>query len=149
MKLTDLEADVRAEDEGRWLESPEFPGLWALVRSMHNPDFERAQTAMQQRFAKAYGRKPVPSKVQKEGFARLMVDHAILGLKGLEDDAGKQFAYTKEFGFALMTERKYRKIAEFFDWAVARVGDKDVEQRESDEGNSEPSPSGRQAGAKT
>jgi len=138
MKISEIEVDTKAENEGEWVESPRYPGVWAKVRSIHNPDFRRNQQIEATKTRRKYGSQPVPPEVQDRVFARLVVDHVLLDLQGLEDSSGKEIKLSRDFGIEIMSDPKYRRLADFISWAAEYVGENHSEELEETAGNSEP-----------
>lgn len=149
MKLSQLEVDTEKENRGDWVESPEFPGLHAKVRALRNTDFQRAQQVADRKLKRKYGNQPIPPEEETKKLARLVVDHVLLDISGLEDEDGSQIELTREFAFEIMTDPKYRKLADFIVWASSVVGENINDEMEDDMGNSAAASSGKQAGDST
>lgn len=149
MKLSSVEIDVDKESQGDWIESPEFPGVWAKVRSIRNPDFRRAYQQEMRKARRRYGNQPIPIEVEDRIMARLMVDHVIIDVTGLEDDQDKPIQYDRQTGLEWLGDPKYRPIADFLSWAASTVGESLDEEMEDDAKNSKPASGGKRSGADT
>lgn len=134
MKLDKLAVNAEAEEYGGWVQHPDFPDVWAKVRSPHSITYREAVRQENARLRREYGSTDVPVDVRDHSTAMLTVDHLLLDLRGLEDGDGNEYAYSRAFGEQLMTDRRYRKLADFVSWAAMQVGEQEAEADEADAG---------------
>lgn len=150
MKIDEILVDVDSEDAGTWVEFPEVPGVWAKVRSGHNIEYQKALDSERVKLKKKYGDFDLaPFEVKQKIMARLMVNHLLVDLRGLEDESDQEIPYTKDFADKLINDRRYRRIRDFVTWAASVAGNAESEQLEDDAKNSETVSSGKQAGDDT
>lgn len=147
MKITDLTADLETENEGDWVTWPKYQTVSAKVRSVHNPDYERARAQSMQDLQRFYSGGDVPTDASRVATGKLFIDHILLDIRGLTDDDGNELKLTPELARSIMLDRKYRPIADFVVWAANRVGNRELQQLQADMGNSSNASDGTKAGA--
>jgi hypothetical protein len=97
LRLSSLRADLKRENEGDWVEIPDFPGLKLKVRSFNYGPFVTAKSLVDQRNQRRYfsKRKDAPPEELYELNARLYLDHILLDWDGLDGDDGKPVPFAK------------------------------------------------------
>lgn len=137
MKLEDIAVDLEREEKGDWIDIPDLPGVSLKVRSLFNKDYQNAQQLAARKLARRYGKQPIPPNIQTRAYARLLAENVLLDWAGITDEDGNDVDYTPEFGRDVLSDPKYRKIADAVTWAASIVGEQDSEDLEEDGKNSE------------
>lgn len=130
MKLDDVKANVKAENEGDWVNSPNWPDVWCKVRSIRNPDYRRAEQIQRSKWRRKFGDMAVPIEQTDQAVAKMMVDHILLDLSGIDEFP----EYDKQIGMEIFTNPELRPLADFIAWAAQVVGEQ--EDTETDSKNS-------------
>lgn len=137
MKLTDLELNVDAVDNGAWVtDIPDMEGVSFCVRGS---EYAPYQKALRSAMVVQGRRQRLQQQVDMEKFSatqnRLAAEHLLLGWSGLEDADGGDLAFSLPIALRLMTERKYRPVQRGVSYAIEIVDAGLAEHREEAEGN--------------
>lgn len=125
MKLSDVKIDPIRLEQGAWVDNiPELEGLSLKVRGANNKDWRKLQT----RLINAVPRKKrVGGQLDPDDQDRIMSivlrDTCLLDWKGLDDEAGKPIAFTKELANSYLTDPQYGKFREGVAWAANVVAE--------------------------
>lgn len=131
LKLASLKADLAREEQGDWIEFPDWPGVEFKVSSLHLPAFQMARDLMYQRFARIYKKKPVPKDVLTAEIGKLYSKHILHGWRGLDVD------YTPEVALETLSDPAYRNVVAAVEFCAAKLSEVDAEFDEDAIKNSE------------
>ena len=135
--LAALEVDPRAEDEGEWIDCPEF-GTDAegnavvafKVRSDKCPAFEKLRAKLSRTLHKQYAASQyLNPTLLAQVTAQCLLDVGLLGWRGLAQ-GGEDLPFTPENAKMILTDRRYRKIRDAIAAACQAVGDRESKWRE-------------------
>lgn len=121
VKLSSLRADSEKQKNGDWVDSGSLPGVAYLVRSTNFPPYQIAVNSARMRFQRKYGVKPVPDDVFCETHGRLIVEHVLLGWRGIDTP------YTAEVGIDTLTDPGFQNILGDVMACASRVGESEIE----------------------
>ncbi|HEY4136495.1 MAG TPA: hypothetical protein VGO34_14920 [Alphaproteobacteria bacterium] len=121
IKLTSLKADVAAETEGQWQDVPDLPGVRFRVRSFNYGPYQAAKSMVEARWARKYGREPVPMNESLIENGKLYAKHILLEWDGLDQP------YSPDLALQLFTDPAYRQMQEHLRYAASRVGLGEIE----------------------
>lgn len=139
VRLGSLRADIRRETEGDWVDIPDLPGVSLKVRSFNYSPYRMARDQLLQRFARRYGRDPVPAEESYRADARLYADHILLDWRGLEDDDGKIVPIADAAD--ILADPAFRELHDHIRYAGTRLAQVEAEFVE-DAGKNSPASSG-------
>lgn len=93
-KLSSLRRNLQAENDGEWIDAEDFPGTdiaW-LVRSINYPPYVKARDAANIRLRNKFKKSKIPEEAEAEVFGGLIVEHLLLGWRGLDEEFSKDAA---------------------------------------------------------
>jgi len=131
VSLESVARDVKAEREGEWCESRLFPGVSYRVKSFNDPHFRRARDNYQEQKRRKFGDKPADPEWADSEFGKLIADYLLAGWSGFDQE------YSDALARDVLADPKYRDVADDVVAAARNVGDPDLSQLETDQGNSE------------
>jgi hypothetical protein len=137
MKLSSLKADLAREEEGDWVEIPDFPGVSLKVRSANSKAYSMQLSVLSQKFARKYGQRPIPPEDSLRGSGKLLARYILLDWKGLDDDVAQPLIYSADLAEELLTNPEYRKLANAVLWAAQRIAEAEVDELDDVIKNSE------------
>ena len=140
MKLSELEIDVKAEDEGDWVKIPDYDDFEIKSRSIHNADYRRMNQRLTRALikkvgAKKYSRGDFDHEKQDKITNQCLLETCTQDFRGLTSEDGEPLKCTRETLVSLMTERKYRVFQNAAAYAASVVGDKELQIEEDTEKN--------------
>jgi hypothetical protein len=127
LKLSNIKSDLVRENEGDWVDIPDLPGVSLKVRSVEASDYRMARDIVVQKFARKYGRKPIPPDVQTVAFGKLYAEYLLLDWKGIVDDGGQPIVLTKDVAREHLTDPEYRRLVQAVEWAAGTIAEADLE----------------------
>ena len=137
MKLSELQLDVEAVDNGIWVDSSEFDGVSWYVRGTEYPPYQKALRTKMANMQK--GRRTKLNGVAVDEFNHLtrdlMVEHCLLDWRGIDTDDGEPVSYSRELARAFMSDRKYSLLARDIMDAINTVDNTTADTREEVAGN--------------
>lgn len=125
LELSSIKRDLSTEDEGQWVEIPEWPGIRLKVRSIQSRDYQIQRGLLEQKLQKALGRQPTAPEWEP-GLGKLIARYLLRGWEGFLLD-GKPLEYTAEIALAMFADRQWSGLEMQVVWASTRVGDRDAE----------------------
>lgn len=137
MKLSDLELNLAAVDDGAWVDTlPDLEGVRVRVRGT---DYKPYQKALRQALAGQGRKQRLQATMDVEGYdvltRKLMAEHLVVAWDGIEDEQGLPVAATPALVMQVMTERRFRPLRDGILYAVNLVDSNLVEHREEAAGN--------------
>lgn len=137
LKLSSLKADLARENDGAWMDVPEWPGVSLKVRGLNYPAYELARNTGAQIRARKTKNAASTSAESTAFFGRLYAEHILLDWKGLVSDDRQMVPYSKERALEILTDPAFREFVAAVESAAARVAQVDVEFIEGAAKNSE------------
>lgn len=125
LELSSIKRDLAREDEGEWIEIPEWPGIKLKVRSIQSRDYQVQRGLLEQRLQKALGRQPTMPEWEP-ALGKLVARHLLRGWEGLLLD-GQPLEYSPDTAIAMFADRQWSGLEMQAIWAATRVGDRDAE----------------------
>lgn len=124
MKLSALKANIAREEEGDWVEIPDFDGVSLKVRGLASRPYSTALGIVSQKFARKYGQRPVPPKESLRESGKLLARHILLDWKGILDDDGEtKIPYSAELAEEVLTNPEFSKLSNAVIWAAQRIAE--------------------------
>ncbi|GAB5506684.1 MAG: hypothetical protein Rhirs2KO_18470 [Rhizobiaceae bacterium] len=143
IKLSSLKVDLEREQQGDWIDYPEWPGVRFNVSSINKPAYMTARDVLMARLVRKH-KKNVPPEVMTSEFGRLYAEHLLHGWEGLDEE------YTPERARTVLTDPSYREVVKAVEWCAGQVAQVDAEFVEDAAKNSgQPSGGGRKAAEQT
>lgn len=127
LKLSSIKIDTKREQQGAWIEIPEWPGVALQTRGFQYGPFKTARDAAYKDLAKRYGKNPIPDDDVFDINGKLLADHLLLGWRGLVDDDQKEVPFTRETALELLTARDWRVFQTQAMWAASQLEVVDAE----------------------
>lgn len=124
--LSSIKRDLTVEDEGAWIDIPEWPGVKFKVRSINSKSYMIARDMLVQSLTRKLGRIPTGAEMEPS-LGRLIATHLLRGWEGIADDDKKPIEYTPQVGIEYLTNEELRELEHQVVWAATRVGDRDAE----------------------
>lgn len=121
IKLASVKTDLQREADGELIDIPELPGVALLVRSLNYPPYRLARDQQLQKFARTYGKKPVPADEMTAAFGRLYATHIVLGWRGFDVD------YSPDTALETLSDPAYRELVVHVEYAAGQVGRAEIE----------------------
>lgn len=121
IKLDSLRADTRRETDGDWIDIPDLPGLRLRVRGTAYGPFQTDKSLVEARWARKYGRDPVPLDQVLRSNGKLYADHILLGWDGLDEP------YSPEKAAEVLADPAFRQLHEHIRYAMAKVSETETE----------------------
>lgn len=126
LKINSIKRDLVAEDQGEWIEIPEWAGVRIKVRSLNSRDYQIARDMLVQRLTRTLGRGPTGPEMEPS-LGRLIATHLLCGWEGIAGDDESPLEYTAKIGLDYLTNPEMRELEHQVIWAASRVGDRDAE----------------------
>lgn len=136
MKLSERKIDPAKREDGAWVKDiPEWDELRLKVRGIGNKDWAKRSQALVQ---------AVPRARRVNGLLRddadringiLLLDHALIDWRGLEDDEGKPEPYSKDLAKKYLTQPEYEPFRDAVMWAASVVAERGTAEIEADAKN--------------
>ena len=131
IKIESVLADTDVEQNGMYIEIPEWPGVSLSVRSLELPAYKIALDILVSRFARKYKGKSAPPVERDSEVGKLLAKHILFDWKGFEEP------YSEDYALELFSSPKGRNLVKQTMWAAAQVGEIDIEFVEEEVKNSE------------
>lgn len=138
LKLSSIKADTARENDGDWVSVPDLPGVRLKVRSLEYSPYRMARDLLVQKFARKYGRRPVPPEVTTAEFGKLYATHILLDWEGVADDSGVAIKLTREVAIEYLTDPEFRRLTAAVEWAASMVAETEADFTEDSSKNSAP-----------
>lgn len=130
VKLDSIASDIDREQEGDWIDYPDWPGVKFHVRSLNYPPYKIAREMLLQKLIRRHKGKPLPADVLTVEHGKLYADHILLGWGGFD------VAWSTDVARQNLTDPKHRKLVAAVEWCASQVGELEVEFIEDAEKNS-------------
>lgn len=117
LDLESIKADLVAEQEGQYIEIPEWEGVKLGVRSLHIPAYKLALDQTLERHKRIYKGKPAPSDVRESDVGKILAKHILFGWEGIKQP------YSMEYAIEVMGNPAGRELANQVYWAAAQVAE--------------------------
>lgn len=130
VKLSSLKSDSALQNEGEWVDVPEWPGVSLKVRSLQCRDFRLARDLLQQKLMRKLGRIPTSAEIDEQS-PKLYAKHLLRGWKGFDVE------YSEDAAAEILQDPEHQPLREQIFWAASRVGDTDIEFMKEAEKNSD------------
>jgi hypothetical protein len=123
IKLDSLKADPVRDQEGDWIDIPDLFDPEAKkcarlkVRSLDFAPYTIARGLLQQKFARKYGRRPVPPNILTTEYGRLYADHILLDWEGFDEP------YSADLARERLTDYAYRRLVGYVEYAAAQLAE--------------------------
>lgn len=121
VKLASLKADLAAEENGEWIDYPDWPGVAFNVRSLNASAYTNARDFMVQRLRRKYGRKPIPNEVMVKEAGKIYCKHILFGWRGLDVE------YTEDAALETLSDPAYRSVVAAVEYCAGQVAQADIE----------------------
>lgn len=121
IKIASLKADLKREEEGDWIDYPDWPGVAFNVSSLNAPAYVCDFATMSKRLSKTYKGQPIPPSVSSKEVGRLFCKHLLHDWRGLD------VAYSPETAVELLTDPAYRKLITAVEWCAEQVAETQIE----------------------
>lgn len=131
VKLTSLAADLAREENGDWIDFPEWPGVAFNVSSLLKPAYVTERDILLQRLARRHKGKTPPADVVAAEAGQLYCKHILHGWRGLDVE------YSPEVALATLTDPAYRAVVNAVEWCASQVGQIEAEFVETEAKNSD------------
>ena len=130
VKLSSIASDIVREQEGDWIDYPDWPGVKFHVRSLNHPPYKTARDLLLQKMIRRNKGKPLQAETMTVEQGRLYADHILLGWDGFD------VPYSEDVARQDLTDPRHRNLVGAVEWCASRVGELDVEFVEDAEKNS-------------
>jgi hypothetical protein len=130
IKLASLRANLAREENGDWVNFPDWPGVAFLVSSIHAPAYKSAFQIMTQRLSRIYKGKPVPVEEQHEELGQIYCKHLLRGWRGLD------VQYSADKALEVLCDPAYREVLAAVGWCADKISELQVEFLETKAKNS-------------
>lgn len=130
VKLSSIRADLQREHEGDWVDIPDLPGVRLKVRAFSYGPYQIAKGLIEQKWARKYGKDPVPPDVSERENGRLYAEHILLDWEGFDE------AYSKERALEVLTDPAFRELNAHIRYAGSRLAAQDIQFTEDAAKNS-------------
>lgn len=121
VKLSSLKADVARERDGDWVDIPDLPGVRLKVRSFFYGPFQAAKTIVEQRWARKYGKEPVPIDESLKENGKLYAQHLLLGWEGFDVE------YSSDVALETLIDPAFRDLQDHIRYASNKVSTNQAE----------------------
>ncbi len=122
IKLASLRTNLSREENGDWVDYPDWPGVAFNVSSLRKPAYAAAHQLLQQRYQRIYKGKPIPRSEDAEHLGKLICKHLLHDWRGIEE------SYSPELALELLTsEECYDTILSAVLWCAAKVSELQIE----------------------
>lgn len=137
MKLSERKIDPAKREDGAWVKDiPEWDELRLKVRGIDNKDWAKRSLALIQAVPRARRVNGLQRDDRERINGILLLDHALLDWRGLEDDEGKPEPYSKELARKYLTQPEYEPFRDAVMWAATVVAERGYAEIEADAKNS-------------
>lgn len=126
LKLSSIRADLARENEGDWVDIPEWPGVRLKVRSINSRDYQNQRELAQQAMIRSLGRLPTSIEMEPK-IRKLAAEFLLRGWDGLVGDDEQPIVYTPARAVELLIDPEMRTLAQQVVWAAGRVGEREAE----------------------
>lgn len=125
-KLSSLAADLKRENDGDWVAIPpdiigDAEGVELKVRAFSYQPYQIARNKIVQKWARSYGREPVPLDVAFKADGKLYAQHILLDWKGFDNDAGEPLDCSPEVAEDYLTNPKFRLLQNAVQYAAGKI----------------------------
>lgn len=136
MKLSERKIDPAKREDGAWVKDiPEWDDLRLKVRGTGNKDWAKREQALIQAVPRARRVNGLSRDDRDRINAALLLDHALIDWRGLEDDEGKPELYSKELAKKYLTQPEYEPFRDAVNWAASVVAERGLAEIEADAKN--------------
>lgn len=132
VKLSSLRADIRAQDEGEWIDIPTLPGVRLRTRSLTSPGYRLKRDQWAQRMA----RTKMKGREADAELGRILASEILLGWEGFD------VPYSPDVALAELADPAGVELRNHVLYAAEQVGQAQVEFLEEAVGNSAPASAG-------
>jgi hypothetical protein len=132
VKLSSLRADLKREEDGDWVEYPDWTGVRFKVSSLNKPAYTIARDLLLQKVARKSKGKPQDRNKLTPEFGRLYADHILHDWEGFDEP------YSPDLARQYLTNPEFRDLVAAVEWCASKVGETDVEFLEDAGKNSVP-----------
>ena len=127
LKLSSIKRDLAKENEGDWVDIPEWAGVRLKVRSINSRDYSIAREILVGKLARNFGRIPTSPEMEP-ALAKLVAQHLLRGWDGIiVGDGETPTEYSAKLALDLLVDPEMRDLEQQVIWAANRVGDRDAE----------------------
>lgn len=136
MKLSQIQIDSAAIEQGAWRPAVGLTGVEFRVRGIGNADYEALADKLRRHLPPAakFAEK-LPADEAARMTVELLVDACLLDWRGLEDEAGEPLPYSADKARALLSDPDFRKLRDSVFATAARLAEETVAEREAASGN--------------
>lgn len=135
IKLDSLKVDLAREREGAWVVIPDLPGVRLKVRGNGYSPFQVAIGQLEQKWARTYGREPVPPEVMFRENGKVYAEHILLGWEGFDEE------YSPEKALQSLIDPEMRALHDHIRYAMLRVSNVNPEFDDEDRAKNSAAPS--------
>jgi hypothetical protein len=125
LELSSIKRDLAKENEGEWIDIPEWPGVKLKVRSIQSRDYQIAREMLVQRLTRQLGRFPTTPEMEP-ALGKLVARHLLRGWEGFVLD-GKPLEFSAEIAIGMFADPLWSALEAQAIWAATRVGERDAE----------------------
>lgn len=125
VKLSAFATDIKAQNDGVWVDIPEVPGLRLRVRGVGYGPFQTEMRLVRSRLFRKYpGTSPIPPELEAIENGRLYAKHLLLEWDGIEEP------YAPELAMQTLTDPAMVLFRGQVAWAAEQVGRAPIETQE-------------------
>lgn len=121
IKLSSLKADLAREEQGDWIEYPDWPGVAFKVSSLHTPAYATARDLLVQKLTRKSRGKTPPVEEMAPEVGKLYAKHILHGWRGLDVE------YTPELAIETLCDPAFRNVVAAVEWCAGQLAQIDVE----------------------
>lgn len=127
VKISSLRADLKRENDGDWIDIPEWPGVRFKVRGFNYGPYLAAKSIIDQRNQRKYfsANLPLPPDVAYQTNARLYLDHILLDWEGLIGDDGQPVPIERAEEYLM--NPAFRDFHDHIRYAGNKIGETEAE----------------------
>jgi hypothetical protein len=130
LDLNSIKRDFKREDEGDWVDYPDWEGVRFKVRSFSFPPYQAAHTRMLRRLSKEAKGKPIPERALLVEQGALIADHLLSGWEGMVQP------YAVDTARAYLTDPEFAELIGAVTWCCNKLAETNAKFVEDTEKNS-------------
>jgi hypothetical protein len=116
INIESITVDVELENNGTFIDIPDWEGVSLGVRSLEFDDYKLAVDQATEKLARKYQGAYIPNKEREIVVGKLLAKHILFGWRGIAPE------YTPELANELLGSERGRELAKKVLWAAKQVG---------------------------
>lgn len=117
LDLESVKVDLAAEQEGTYIDVPEWEGVSLGVRSLEIPAYKMAIDAQLEKYKRLYGKKGAPADIREADIGKILAKHILFGWKGIKQD------YSPAYALETLSDPTGRELAKKIVDAASKVAE--------------------------